>query len=111
MHIDFIYIYFIIYFLLYIFYIEQALNEPEDLLLEELVRGWKWARGHQSQDLLNRVQHEQLQAVQNRPFHSSIDLFHHKFGYRPHEPGFHQSTIPRRQFNPIHGITFFVFVY
>jgi len=81
---------------------EQALNEPEDLLLEELVRGWKWARGHQSQDLLNRVQHEQLQAVQNRPFHSSIDLFHHKFGYRPHEPGFHQSTIPRRQFNPIH---------
>lgn len=81
---------------------DEALNEPEDLLLEELMRGWKWAREHQSQDPLNRIQHQQLQAVQNRPFHSPLDLFHHKFGYRPHEAGFHQSTIPRHQFNPIH---------
>ena len=86
------------------FIADEALNEPEDLLLEELMRGWKWAREHQSQDPLNRIQHQQLQAVQNRPFHSPLDLFHHKFGYRPHEAGFHQSTIPRHQFNPIHGI-------
>jgi len=76
-------------------------NEPEDLLLEELVRSWKWARTQQSQDLLNRIQQEQLHAGHNRPIHSPADIFQHKFGYRPHEAAYHQ-PIPRRQFNPSH---------
>lgn len=83
---------------------DAVMNEPEDLLLEELVRNWKWARAHPSENLFNRIQqHEQLEQHPLRdrpPIHSPVALFQHKFGYRPHEAGFHL-PIPRRQFYPV----------
>jgi len=81
--------------------VDELNGEPEDLLLEELVRSWKKARAQQSQDLLHRIQEEQLHAGHNRAVHSPADIFQHKFGYRPHEAAYHQ-PIPRRQFNPVH---------
>nr|CAG4648814.1 EOG090X0B4J [Polyphemus pediculus] len=91
-------------------------NGPEDLLLDELVRSWKWAHARESGDLLERIQlmkqqqqQQQEEQLQQRQFHLHqnrpkvrplAEQEERKFGYRPHEPGYIKPEL-RQQYNPI----------
>lgn len=77
-------------------------NGPEDLLLEELVRKWKWAAAQHNRQRQPQLMDMQLpeeadddmdDMIQYQPrINQNIGQKH--FAYRPHEPGFRNRRPP-----------------
>lgn len=94
-------------------------NGPEDLLLEELVRNWKWAAAQQHAG--NRQRHPQLAGIRlaeeddyaepedKIQFEPNEDENHREqknFAYRPHDDRFrnHRPPEPARQIKTVNPL-------